>query len=354
MDLFAPLNIRQVRLKNRIAMSPMCQYSSEDGFANDWHFIHLTSRAIGGCAIILTEAAAVTPEGRISPEDLGIWKDEHISYLKKINEMILSYDAMPGIQLAHAGRKASTKRPWAEGDVVVTKDRGGWQPIAPSPIPFADGFPVPTEIELNQIKNIPDSFAQAAVRALKANYKIVEIHSAHGYLLHEFLSPLSNQRKDKYGGSLENRMRLLIEVVEAIRKVWPQDLPLFVRISASDWIDGGWSLSESIQLSKVLKQKDVDLIDASSGGSVPHARIPMGPGYQTPFAQAIKREAQIATGAIGGISSPQQADHIIRTEQADIVLLGRELLRDPYFPLRAAKELGRDIVWPVQYARAKL
>lgn len=328
----------------------MCQYSSTDGFANEWHLVHLGSRAVGGAALILTEATAVTPEGRISPFDLGIWSDEHIPYLTQITDFISKNGAVPGIQLAHAGRKGSTQRPW-EGGKKVLESEGGWQVVAPSAIPFNEKSLVPTELSQQQITDVIQAFVDAAKRSLAANFKVLEIHAAHGYLLHEFLSPLSNFRNDNYGGSFENRIRLLIEVTRAVREVWPDDLPLFVRISATDWQADGWTLADSILLSQQLKACGVDLVDCSSGGNLASAAIPVGPGYQTPFAEAVRREAMIATGAVGMIFSATQADHIIRTQQADMVLLARGMLNDPYFALHAAKELHHDIPWPVQYVR---
>ncbi len=349
--LFSPFTIRNIHFKNRIVVSPMCQYSSINGFANEWHFVHLASRAVGGAALIFTEAAAVTEEGRISPQDLGFWSDEHIEPLARIIKFIESQNSMAGIQLAHAGRKGSTKKPW-EGTGKVTIDQGGWQPVAPSPIAFAEDYFTPTELSINEIQQITISFAQAAQRAISVGFKVIEIHSAHGYLLHEFLSPLSNKRHDQYGGNFDNRIRLLIETVDAVRKVWPENLPLFVRISATDWSENGWNLEESIELSRRLKNSGVDLIDASSGGSITHAKIPLGPGYQTIFAEHIRHHANIATGAVGLITSPIQADHIIRTGQADFVFLAREMLRNPYWPLNAAMELKQSIEWPSQYLRA--
>ncbi|MCS5711867.1 oxidoreductase [Candidatus Berkiella aquae] len=349
--LFSHFQLREIRFKNRIAVSPMCQYSSIDGFATDWHLVHLGSRAVGGAALVFTEAAAVMPQGRITPYDLGIWSDNHIDYLARIADFIHAQGAIAGIQLAHAGRKASTSRPW-EGGSKVEKDNGGWQVVAPSALAFAADSLVPTELNLGQIQAVVAAFAMAAKRALEANFKVIEIHSAHGYLLHEFLSPLSNIRKDNYGGSFENRIRLLLEVVQGVRQVWPDEYPLFVRISATDWTEKGWALNDSVMLSERLKAYGVDFIDCSSGGNVAHANIPVGPGYQTPFAERIRDECHIATGAVGLIVSPAQADHIIRTQQADMVLLAREMLRDPYFPLRAARELRQDITWPSQYLRA--
>lgn len=350
--LFDPLEIRKLTFSNRVFVSPMCQYSSEDGFANDWHFVHLGTRAVGGAGLVLTEATAVLPEGRISPQDLGIWKDEHIEILGQIVAFIHEQGSIAGMQLAHAGRKASTSRPW-EGHDAVPESEGGWKKVvAPSALPFSDTYPMPQALTADGIQEVVAGFAEAARRACQAGFRVVEIHAAHGYLIHEFLSPLSNQREDQYGGSFENRTRLCREVVAAVRSAWPKDLPLFVRISATDWVDGGWSLEESVKLASELKPMGVDLIDCSSGGNVPHAEIPVGPGYQVTFAERIRREAGIRTGAVGMITSSVQAEHIIRTEQADAVIMAREFLRDPYWPLRAARELKQSIAWPVQYLRA--
>ncbi len=351
-DLFSPLTQRGVTFENRIAVSPMCQYSYEDGFSNDWQLVHLGSRAVGGAALILTEAAAVTPGGRITPRDLGLWKDDHIPGLKRIVDFIHGQGRRAGVQLAHAGRKASTAPPW-QGGKMLTPEEGGWDDVlAPSALPFAADYPSPKALDQAGIGAIVQAFADAAQRALSAEFDVVEIHAAHGYLLHEFLSPLSNQRTDGYGGSLENRIRAVVETVDAVRQVWPQNRPLWVRISATDWTPGGWDEEQSVELARVLRQHAVDLIDVSSGALVPHARIPSGPGYQTPFAANIRREAGIATGAVGMITAPAQADQIIRNGQADFVLLAREMLRNPYWPLHAAEELGADISWPVQYLRA--
>ena len=351
LHLFSPLQIKNITVKNRIAVSPMCQYSSIDGFASDWHLVHLGARAVGGAALVFTEATAVTPEGRITPYDLGIWSDDHIEFLTRIADFINAQGAVPGIQLAHAGRKASTNRPW-EGGGKIENNVGGWQVVGPSSIPFSVDSLVPIELSESQIQEITEAFVAAAKRALEANFRVLEIHSAHGYLFHEFLSPLSNLRKDNYGGSFENRIRFLMEVVAAVREVWPDDYPLFVRISATDWAEKGWGIDDSIELSLLLKDQGVDLIDCSSGGNINSVIIPAGPGYQTAFAERIRSSADLATGAVGMITSPAQADHIIRTRQADIVLLAREMLRDPYFPLRAARELHQEITWPPQYARA--
>lgn len=350
--LFDPLTIRDLKFANRVFVSPMCQYSSRDGYANDWHFVHLGCRAVGGAGLVLTEATAVLSEGRISPQDLGIWSDEHIEPLSRIVSFIHEQGSAAGIQLAHAGRKASTHRPW-EGQGTVMKDDGGWENVvAPSPLPFADNYPTPQALTPDGIREIVAAFAAAARRACKAGFRVIEIHAAHGYLIHQFLSPLSNRREDSYGGSFENRTRLCREIVTAVRSSWPEGAPLFVRLSTTDWTDGGWDIKQSIELARDLKQIGVDLIDCSSGGSVPHAKIPVGPGYQTQFAQRIRQEAEILTGAVGMITSPVQAEHILGTEQADAVIIAREFLRDPYWPLRAARELEQPISWPVQYLRA--
>lgn len=351
LQLFSPLQLKSVTLKNRIAVSPMCQYSSIDGFASDWHLVHLGSRAVGGAALVFTEATAVTPKGRISPYDLGIWSDDHIDFLTRIANFISAQGAVPGIQLAHSGRKGSTNRPWEGGD-KIEKEMGGWQVVAPSAIPFTSDSLVPVELSIGEIQSITKAFVQATKRALEADFKVIEIHSAHGYLFHEFLSPLSNLRKDNYGGSFENRTRFLLEVVTAVREVWPDHLPLLVRISATDWVEKGWGIEDSVQLCKLLKEKGVDLIDCSSGGNAGSVFIPAGPGYQTAFAERIRKEAHVATGAVGMIVSSAQADHIIRSHQADLVFLAREMLRNPYFPLTAARELSQDITWPAQYSRA--
>ena len=352
-NLFSPLTIRGVTMRNRIAVSPMCEYSSEDGFANDWHLVHLGSRAVGGAGLIITEAAAVTPDGRISPADLGIWKDAHIEMLERCTRFIRSQGAVAGIQLAHAGRKASSQIPW-KGGGALTPEQGGWLPIfAPSAIPFREGDPVPTALDAAGIRATIDAFADATRRSLAAGFQLIEIHAAHGYLIHEFLSPLSNTRTDRYGGSFENRTRLLREIVDEVRAVLPQTLPLLVRISATDWVDGGWDIEQSIELARQLVPHGVDLVDCSSGGLVPGARIPLGPAYQTPFAERIRRETGMCTGAVGLITDAAQADAIVREGRADIVLLARQMLRDPYFALHAARELGAEVQWPDQYLRAK-
>jgi 2,4-dienoyl-CoA reductase-like NADH-dependent reductase (Old Yellow Enzyme family) len=350
--LFSPISCRDVTLPNRIAVSPMCQYSSLDGFANDWHLVHLGARAAGGAGLVFTEAAAVLPEGRITPNDLGIWKDEHIAPLARIVDFLHGQGAHAAIQLAHAGRKASMNRPW-DGERLLSTQENGWtNVVAPSPIGFADTYAKPHQLDAAGIVEVKQAFAAAARRALTAGFDIVELHSAHGYLFHEFLSPLSNQRTDTYGGIFANRIRLLVETVDAVRKVWPAHLPLFVRISATDWTEGGWDIAQSVALARVLKQHGVDLIDTSSGGNVAGATIPTGPGYQVPFASQIRGEAGIATAAVGQITSPAQADQIVRNGHADLVLLAREFLRDPYWPLHAAEALGSAMAWPPQYLRA--
>ncbi|MEP6615238.1 MAG: NADPH dehydrogenase NamA [Ginsengibacter sp.] len=347
--LFQPLTIRGVTLKNRIVVSPMCEYSSNDGFANDWHLVHLGSRAVGGAGLIITEAAAVSPEGRITHDDLGIWKDEHIEFLKRITGFIISQDSVPGIQLAHAGRKASHHSPWKSGK-ALTHNEEPWETFAPSALSYKDGEPLPNAMTTSDIGKAQDDFKNAARRALNAGFKVLEIHAAHGYLLNEFLSPLSNTRTDEYGGSFENRSRLLLEVVKNIREIW--DLPLFVRISATDWVEGGWSENDSIELARTLKLKGVDLIDCSSGGNSPAQKIPVAPMYQVPFAEKIKKEVDILTGAVGLITTAEQSEKILSLQQADLIILARQFLRDPYFPLHAAKELSADVKWPVQYERA--
>jgi 2,4-dienoyl-CoA reductase-like NADH-dependent reductase (Old Yellow Enzyme family) len=350
--LFSPLKIRDIELKNRIAVSPMCQYSSEDGVQTDWHLVHLGSRAVGGAALVIAEATAVSPEGRISPDDAGIWEEKHVTANTRITSFIKSQNAVPGIQLAHAGRKASTYSPW-KGSGKVNENEGGWQTIAPSAIPFADNYPMPKEMSKDDIKMVIEQFRKAAERSVKAGFKVIEIHMAHGYLIHEFLSPKSNQRKDEYGGKLENRCRMSIEVARAIRGVIPEGMPLFVRISATDWVDDGWNIEQSVQLCKWLKETGVDLIDCSSGGNINKVSIPAGPGYQIPFSEKIKKEAGILTSGVGLITSPEQAEQIIKNGQADMVELARQMLRDPYWPLHAAKQLNVDVYWPNQYLRAK-
>ena len=351
--LFDELNIKGIRLKNRIVVSPMCEYSSVDGFSNDWHLVHLGSRAVGGAGLIISEATAVSPEGRITPDDLGIWKDEHIEGLKRITAFIEAYDCVAGIQLAHAGRKASNSSPW-KGGRMLSDDNGGWPTVAPSAIPFRDTEKDPVELDKQGIEKVKADFKSATIRSVEAGFKVAEIHAAHGYLLHQFYSPLSNQRTDEFGGAFENRIRLLLEVTDVVKEVWPKDFPLFVRISATDWTEGGWTLEDSIQLAKILKTKGVDLIDASTGGNVPHAKIEVGPGYQVTYAEAIKKQTGILTGAVGMITTAEQAEEIVASGKADVVIIAREFLRDPYFPLHAAKELGVDVKWPAQYDRAKI
>jgi 2,4-dienoyl-CoA reductase-like NADH-dependent reductase (Old Yellow Enzyme family) len=350
--LFSALKVRGVELKNRIAVSPMCQYSSINGLPTEWHLVHLGSRAVGGAALVIQEATAVSPEGRISPDDAGIWNDLQMEAYKRITDFIDSQNCIPGIQLAHAGRKGSTYSPW-KGIGEVPKAGGGWQTLSSSPIHFSDNYPNPKEMDKADIKKVIDDFCQAARRSIKAGFKLIELHMAHGYLVHEFLSPLSNIRNDEYGGSLDNRCRFALEIAQNVRGIIPTDFPLFARISSSDWVEGGWDIEDSVYLSKKLKEAGVDLIDCSSGGNAPKATIPAGPGYQIPFSERIKMEAGILTGGIGFITSPEQAEHIIRTGQADIVLLAREILRNPYWPMNAAKVLKLHVEWPKQYERAK-
>jgi 2,4-dienoyl-CoA reductase-like NADH-dependent reductase (Old Yellow Enzyme family) len=349
--LFTPLKMRDVTLRNRIAVSPMCQYSCDDGFTNDWHLVHLGSRAVGGAGLVMVEATAVEARGRISPSDSGIWKDEHIPSLARIAAFLREQGAVAGIQLAHAGRKASVRRPW-EGGGAIPEDSGGWQTVAPSPVPFQPEDPAPTELSKVEIRSMVAAFVAAAERAVQAGFQVVEIHAAHGYLIHQFLSPLSNRRTDEYGGSFDNRIRLALEVVEAVRRAWPGNLPLFLRISATDWVEGGWTADESVNLAMRARDLGVDLVDCSSGGSSLQQKIPLEPGYQVPFADRIRREAGILTAAVGLITTPEQADEIVRSGKADLVLLAREFLRDAYFPLHAAKKLGAEIKAPVQYGRA--
>lgn len=350
--LFSPLKLRDVTFRNRIFVSPMCQYRCADGVPNQWHLVHLGSRAVGGAALVIVEATAVAPEGRISPLDCGLWSQPQVDAFKPITAFIKAQGGVAGIQIAHAGRKASTDAPWRGGGVVEPA-AGGWQPIGPSPLPFSDGSPTPREMSGADIQQLVTQFETAADHALQAGFEVLELHMAHGYLLHEFLSPLSNQRRDGFGGSLENRMRLPLMVAEGVRRRWPAHLPLFVRISCTDWVDQGWDTAQSVQFCRRLKPLGIDLIDCSSAALVPHARIPVAPGFQVPFAEAIRREADVATGAVGLITSPAQAEQIVANGQADAVLLGRELLRDPYWPLHAAKTLGVDVAWPLPYERAK-
>lgn len=353
-SLFAPLTVRGVTFRNRIGVSPMCQYSAHDGMPNEWHLVHLGSRAVGGAGLVMTEATAVSPEGRISPWDLGIWTDAHAEALGPIVRFIHEQGAVAGIQLAHAGRKASVAAPWMGGRSLGV-DEGGWRPLeAPSALAFSDRTPVPEALDEAGIARVVADFRAAAVRARSAGFRVLEIHGAHGYLLHEFLSPLSNQRTDAYGGALANRARLLIEVVDAVRREWPDSLALFVRLSATDWVAGGWDVDQSVALARMLAERGVDLVDCSSGGTVPGASIPVAPGYQVPFAERIRREGGIPVAAVGLITEPAQADAIVREGRSDLVLLARELLRDPHWPLRAARELGVEITWPSQYLRAAL
>lgn len=350
--LFSPLQIRDIELRNRIFLPPMDMFCSEDGMPSDWHFVHYGTRAVGGAALLIQEATAVSPEGRISLGDLGIWSDKQAEAFKRITAFIKEQGAVPGVQLAHAGRKASVTCPWA-GDRPLTAGEGAWQPLGPSPLAFAPSYPVPRELNPDETDEIVSQFASAAKRALVAGYEVVEIHMAHGYLCHQFLSPLSNTRGDEFGGSFANRVRLPLRVAEAVRNVWPDHLPVFVRISATDWVEGGWDLQQSIQLAHLLKEIGIDLIDCSTGGLVPDAKIPVGPGFQTQFATAVRNEAKILTAAVGCITEPFQAEQIIRTGIADAVLLGREMLRNPYWPLEAARKLRVDVAWPSQYLRGK-
>jgi len=349
--LFEPITLRSLTLANRIAVSPMCEYSSVDGFSNDWHLVHLGSRAVGRAALVMTEATAVTEDGRISPHDLGIYDDGHVAGLARIVRFIHGQKTLAGMQLAHAGRKGSTARPW-EGGGVIPRDRGGWEPVGPTAEPFAPTYPVPCPLSVSEIGGIVAAFRAAARRALGAGFDLVEIHAAHGYLIHEFLSPLINTRTDEYGGSFDNRARLCLEIVDAVRGVWPEQLPLFVRISCTDWKAGGWDLDQAVELARRMREHGVDLVDCSSGGAVHDQQIAIGPGYQVPFAERIRRDAGVATGAVGLITEAKQADTIIRAGQADLVLLARELLRDPYWPLHAADTLDQTIPWPPQYLRA--
>jgi 2,4-dienoyl-CoA reductase-like NADH-dependent reductase (Old Yellow Enzyme family) len=351
--LFSPWKLRDVVFRNRIFVSPMCQYSSHDGFPTDWHLVHLGSRAVGGAGLVMVEATAVAPWGRISPSDSGLWSEAHGEAFGSLASFVKSQGAVPAIQLAHAGRKASTRAPW-RGTGQVPEAEGGWRPVAPSPIPFDDADAVPKELSVEDIASLVERFSDAARFARLGGLEAVEIHMAHGYLLHQFLSPLSNRRTDDYGGSLENRMRFPLEVAKAVREAWPAHLPLFARISATDWVEGGWDLPQAIEFARRLKAVGVDLVDCSSGGAVPHAKVALGPGYQVPFAEAVRKGAGIATGAVGLITEPAQAEEIVATGKADAVFLARQLLRDPYWPLHAAEALGVEIdYWPLQYGRAK-
>lgn len=355
MHLFEPLTLRGVTLRNRIGVSPMCQYSCEarDGRATEWHLVHLGARAVGGAGLVMTEAAAVLPEGRISPFDLGLWEDGHVEALAPALRFVRAQGAVPGVQLAHAGRKAAVRRPWDGGAPLAADDPTAWRPVGPGSRPFAPGFQAPDPLDAAALARVVAAFRDGACRALEAGAEVVEVHAAHGYLLHEFLSPLVNDRADGWGGSFDARTRLLRDVVGAVRGVWPERLPLFVRVSATDWAAGGWTIDDTVALARDLRDLGVDLIDCSSGGAVADVTPPVGPGYQTAFAERVRREARVATAAVGMITSPAQADHVVRTGQADLVLLARELLRDPHWPLRAARELGREQPWPAQYARAR-
>jgi 2,4-dienoyl-CoA reductase-like NADH-dependent reductase (Old Yellow Enzyme family) len=353
LSLFDTITLRGITFRNRIVVSPMCQYSATDGFASDWHLVHLGSFATGGAALVMTEAAAVEERGRISPRDLGIYRDEHIEMLSRITAFIQSQGSIAGVQLAHAGRKASTYRPWS-GKGELSEADGRWQTIGPGAERFADNYPLPHALSTQEVADVVHSFQVAAQRALKAGFQVIEIHAAHGYLIHEFLSPISNHRIDAYGGNLANRMRFLLEVSDALRAVMPEEMPLLVRVSASDWTEGGLTIEDTIEIAKALKQHGVDLIDTSSGGNVATAKIPLAPGYQVPFAAAIRQQAAIPTGAVGLITEPQQANNILLEGEADMIFLARALLRDPHWPLRAAHELQYDITWPHQYERAKL
>jgi len=350
--LFSPITIKGITLKNRIAVSPMCEYSSIDGFANDWHLVHLGSRAVGGAGLVIQEATAVCPEGRITPDDIGLWKDEHIAKLQQITGFIHWQGAVAGIQLAHAGRKASHTSPW-NGNKFIPLADGGWQTVSAAGLPFNDADEAPAPLTIDGIQQVINNFKQATARAVQAGYKVVEIHAAHGYLVHQFLSPLVNLRTDEYGGSFDNRIRLLLEIVEAVKSEWPAEYPLFVRISCTDWAVGGWDIEQSVKLAAILKTHGVDLVDCSSGGAVRHQKIAVGPGYQVAFAEQVRKEAGILTGAVGLITEARQAEDILQNGQADIILLARQMLRDPYFPLHAARELNENIAWPVQYERAK-
>jgi 2,4-dienoyl-CoA reductase-like NADH-dependent reductase (Old Yellow Enzyme family) len=350
-SLFSPLTIRQVTFRNRIGVSPMCQYSCEDGSVNDWHLVHLGSRAVGGAGLVIVEASAVEARGRISPADAGIWKDEHIEPMARLARFIRQQGAAAGIQLAHAGRKASTRTP-SKGGHAMPPDQGGWQTVAPSAVPFYDEDPVPQALSKAEIGIVVEAFAAAARRACQAGFNVVELHGAHGYLIHQFLSPISNRRTDEYGGALENRIRFALEITEAVRAVWPDDLPVFLRISATDWVEGGWDIADSVELSRRVRPLGIDLIDCSSGGGSPVQKIALGPGYQVPFAQRIREEAGILTAAVGLITTPEQAGEIVATGKADLVLMAREFLRNPYFPFQAARSLGELVAPPMQYLRA--
>jgi 2,4-dienoyl-CoA reductase-like NADH-dependent reductase (Old Yellow Enzyme family) len=349
--LFEPFTLRGLTLKNRIAIPPMCMYMARDGLASDWHFVHYGARAVGGAGLIVVEATAVVPEGRISPADLGLWDDGQVEPLARIVRFAREQGCPMAVQLAHAGRKAGVGRGW-EAQRTLSAEQGGWPVVGPSPIPFSSEHATPAELDAAGLRNVVDKFAAAARRARAAGFSAIEIHAAHGYLLHEFLSPLSNQRTDNYGGGLANRARLTVEVVDAVRAAWPDELPLIVRLSATDWVAGGWTPEETVDLCRALKTRGVDLINVSTGGLAPDAVIPDGPGFQTEFAERIRREAAIPVAAVGRITAPAQADHVVRNGQADLVMIGREILRNPYWPLTAAQELGQAPVWPPNYLRA--
>ena len=351
--LFTPLTLRDVVFKNRIFVSPMCQYSCENGMPNNWHLVHLGSRAVGGAGLVIAEATAVSPEGRISPNDCGIWSDEQAEAFKSITSFIEAQGSVAGIQIGHAGRKASTDLPW-RGGLPLPDGENGWQPIAPSPIAFGKAYTVPREMTEADMDRVVDAFTSATKRSLSAGFKVLELHMAHGYLMHQFLSPISNLRKDQWGGALGNRQSFPLRIAAAVRKVWPDNLPLFVRISCTDWVENGWDLPQSIEFSTRLKRLGVDFIDCSSGGTVPDARIPVGPGFQAVFSAAVRKAVGIETGAVGLITAPAQAEQVLVTEQADAVLLGREFLRSPYWPMTAAADLGVNLEWPNQYKLAKL
>jgi len=351
--LFTPIKFRELELKNRIVVSPMCQYSAEGGMPNQWHLVNYGSRAVGGAALVMVEATAICPEGRITPGCTGLWSEQHSDAFRPITDFIRQQGSVPGIQIAHAGRKASCDAPW-NGSKFLPIGSGGWRTVAPSAIPVTPAHGVPHALTHDEIEHVVELFADAARRALVAGFEVAEVHCAHGYLLNEFLSPLSNMREDEYGGSMENRCRLPLRIAKTVRDLWPQQWPVFVRISATDWVEGGWDLNQSIRFAKWLKEIGIDLIDCSTGGLILDAKIPVAPGYQTPFATGVRKEAAIATGAVGMITSPEQAEQILVDEQADLIFLARELLRDPYWPLRAARELDVDVPWPIQYARAKI
>jgi 2,4-dienoyl-CoA reductase-like NADH-dependent reductase (Old Yellow Enzyme family) len=349
-QLFSPIKIKNITLKNRIVMSPMCQYSAVDGVVNDWHLTHYVSRAVGGVGLIIQEATAVSPEGRISYADLGIWNDKQVEAMYKLNQKIKKYGCVPGIQIAHSGRKASAEVAW-NGGRQLHQGLNSWDTIAPSAVPFHEKDKLPIAMDVEMIQNVIQQFQDAASRALNAGYEVLEIHAAHGYLIHEFYSPLSNFRSDEYGGCFENRIRFLLEIVQSVHKVWPSHLPLFVRISATDWIEGGWTIEDSVRLARILKSMQVDLIDVSTGANTPKAPIAIAANYQVPFSEIIKRESNILTGAVGLIDNAQQAESILQNEQADLIFIGRKLLKDPYFALHAAQELDETILWPSQYLR---